>query len=200
MKKYLLAAVLLFAAIQNAHAVFPEDFSDVVWVDPNISSWPETAQLTVAVNSTSIILNSTKTNVWPARGNPILGNSNFCCNANAWVFAKFGDKWYAATWEWLKKGQTAKFRSAFEGNHTRRPPFCCNGQPAWVPKNGEIYGLMVSGFARFGIAANIQERSNIAFYQWGVGPVDASVLLPEPEPENVPIAPMVDMIINQTIN
>lgn len=200
MKKYLLSTVLMFAVMQHAYAVFPEDFSDVVWLDTNVSSWPVTANLNVSVSSAFVTLDSSKKNVWRAAYNPILQNA--CCNANAWVFVKFDEtrhpsiqtpKWYAVTWEWLKRGQSAKNRSAFEGGHTRRFPFVGGGVPTWQPKNGEIYGLMVSGFARYRIPANVQERSNIVFYKWGQGPVDASELLPEPD--HVPLMPVLDMLL-----
>lgn len=199
MKKVLSHFAVTLAFIScNAFAQFPQDFSDVTWIDPDISGWPVTANLNVTVTNQFVILDSDKKNVWPATGNPILGSTNTCCNANAWVFAKFGERWYAVTWEWLKRGQSAKNRSAFEGGHTRRPPFFGGGNPTWTPQNGEIYGLMVSGFARFGIPANIRERSNIVFYKWGQGVVDASELLPEPEPEpQAPLVPVVDLLMDE---
>ncbi|MBT8113812.1 MAG: hypothetical protein KJP04_00415, partial [Arenicella sp.] len=39
----------------------------------------------------------------------------------------------------------------------------------------EVYGFMVSGFARFNLNdKNIEERSNVFFYEWGTGPTDAA--------------------------
>lgn len=182
MKKIILSVALFSVFIMPvAQAAFPDDFEGVVWLDTNVSNWPETAQLTVDVTPQFVILNSSKKDVWPARGNPILGLNNPCCNANAWVFAEFGGTWYAVTWEWLKKGQSAKNLSAFEGGHTRRFPFVGGGNPTWRPVNGVVYGLMVSGFARYNIPANIAERSNIVFYRWGQGPVEVCDAFPDSE-------------------
>lgn len=195
MKKIFIVVSLLFFSMQNVFAAFPEDFSDVVWTarDVNVSSWPETATLTVSVTAQHVILNSSKSNVWPAARNSILASN--CCNANAWVFVKFGETWYASTWEWVRRGSGAKNRSALEGAHAGVPPFLSAGY-RWTPQIGEIYGLMVSGFARgHATPVNIRERSNVSFYQWGVGPVDASVLIPSSA--TPPMSPVIDLLMEE---
>lgn len=199
MKKYFILFFVLgtLVSIQTARAAFPEDFSDVIWLDPNISSWPETASLSMSVNSSLIIFDHDKSSVWPVGPNANLGN-NTCCNANAWAFINYGGQWYAVTFEWFGFGQEAKQLRSFEGAHMKRPPFFGGGFPRWEPVNGEIYGFMVSGFARFNLNfVNVAERSNVAFYQWGVGPVDASALLPEPEPETpLLLAPITNLLLS----
>lgn len=201
MKKIILSLVLFSVFILPvAQAEFPADFEGVVWLDTNVSSWPETAVLTMQVTPTAVILNNSKTNEWPITPNALVGS---CCNANAWVFAQFDGTWYAVTWEWIRKGQTAKNRSAFEGNHTRVPPFCCNGQPAWQPKNGEVYGLMVSGMARlnrFGPTPVFPERSNVVLWRWGEGPVELCDAFPEnPACKSAapPLTPVMDLLFEE---
>jgi hypothetical protein len=168
------AFLLLCSA--SANAAFPDDFSDVVFVEGGtaltdyMNRMTVTADLTVEISGDdgrggqNVILRSSKSSSWPA----ILG----CCNANAWLFVKVGELWYAATWEFLRVGQTTKSTRAMVGpGHLRYPPLT-----NFSPQNGEIYGHMVAGITRNGLSAgktNIAERSNIALHKFGFGPVTA---------------------------
>ena len=192
---------------QLSHAAFPTDFSDVIWIDPNISSWPVTASVTANVSGSSLVINDTKRNVWPKRFHTDLQSD--CCNRSLWIFVKNEGQWYAATFEYMRLGQVNKNAEAVNGQQIKRAPFF-GGGTRWEPAEGEVYGFMTSGMARFNLNNNnVQERSNVALYRWGVGPTDNVNFtevprgpdgLPiegEPEPEEC-VEPEAPAIVNAT--
>ncbi len=198
MKKLTLIILFLTAFSFNSKvfAGFPDDLSDVKFVHQNISSWPVTSNLEVIVSGSSLTLEYDKKNVWPNRSNSLCQG----CNANPWVIAKFGDQWWAGTYEWFRTGQTTKdWTKVLEGGHIKGGPFGYS-RSTWQPKNGEIYGFMVSGFARFPsstVPFNAQERTNIQLYKWGVGPITNPEPPKPPVEETKPvIIPQVDLLLN----
>ena len=133
------------------------DLGSVSWLHTNVSGWSQTASLSgVAVSGNTITLNYDRANTWP--GASTSGGSGL--NANAWVFVNLNGQWYAGTWEWMRTGQTTKFKRAVNGDHIGVAPLS-----SWSPVSGETYGFMVSGLAR-GSARNVQERSNVVMYTW----------------------------------
>lgn len=133
----------------------PADLAGVVWLHSNVSSWPETASLSVSIGGGSISLNYNKANVWPATQ---AGGTTV--NANPWVFVFQGGTWYAATFEWLRPGQTSKPTATVSGSHIKKPPL-----NNFMPVSGKVYGFMVSGLARTS-TRNVQERSNVVMATW----------------------------------
>jgi hypothetical protein len=124
----------------------------VQWLHTNVSGWQETATLqTVKISGGSITLDYNKAGVWPAVDG---------VNANAWIFVERGGKWYGATWEWLRPGQTVKSVAAVRGDHIKAAPL-----HDFVPVRGETYGFMVSGLAR-DKRRNVLERSNVVMVRW----------------------------------
>ncbi|MEM7359028.1 MAG: hypothetical protein AAF431_08025 [Pseudomonadota bacterium] len=170
-RKLILAATLLVCVFSTtARAAFPDDFSGVIWNDPNISGWSQTSNLTVSVGSRFTDFQHSKQAVWPNTVHSVVGR---CCNASVWSFIKRNGQWYATTFEYLRPNTPRKFTSAFDGLHLKRRPFL-DGSFNWRPANGEVYGFMVSGFARFNLNdVNAAERSNVFFYKWGEGPTNA---------------------------
>lgn len=136
-------------------SMFP-GFGGVTWLHHNVSGWAETARLSASVRGNSLILNYDKANVWPV-GNPI-GAVDLV--GNAWVFFERNGRWYGGTFEWLRPGQTAKQKSSVNGGQIGR-----SEASGWRPQSGEVYGFMVSGFAR-SATRNVEERSNISFLTW----------------------------------
>ncbi len=133
-----------------------KDFSNVTWLHSNVASWKETSVLrSVDITASHIKLNFDKTNVWPGK-NHVGAN----VNANPWVFIYRNNRWYAATFEWMRVGQTAKGRNTVNGNHIKKAPL-----QNFVPIKGEVYGFMVSGLARDAVS-NVQERTNIVMVGW----------------------------------
>jgi len=168
----LITLTMLFLSsiiIQQSHAAFPNDFSDVTWIDPNISSWAQTANMTANVSGSSLVITDSKRNVWPKAFNDTAGD---CCNRSLWVIIKLEGRWYASTFEYMRVGQINKFADTVNGQQIKRAPFLRSGY-RWEPANGEVYGFMTSGIARFNLDNNnVRERSNVALYRWGVGPTD----------------------------
>ena len=210
MKHIFLFLALIASGISTSSAQtnFPctdtELLADVKWLDFNViaAGWPETSKLTLNVAG-DMYFDHDKRTVWPNHFNSIIGASVVA--ANIWTVVQFGDQWYGATYEWIPNGRQLKQIGSYNGAHVNKLPFC-DGDRAqlcpgfhFVPKNGEIYGFMLSDFARGGMQAfaTFKERTNIAWYQWGVGMVDVCAVEPEPEPEPDPvvIAPITDLIL-----
>lgn len=132
------------------------DLSQVKWLHHDVSGWPVTTALDASVSKAGVVtLRYDKANSWPAVDG---------VNANPWVVVKWTDgKWYAATWEWLRQGQTSKsMKGKSWGGHIKVSPLS-----KWEPKSGEAVYMMVSGLARSGTRAegiradprNVSERS-----------------------------------------
>lgn len=199
-KKSILCLFLSLFYLQGAQAAFPDDFEDVVFIEGAgigafVSSFAVTATLDVQIGGSgfqgkpNVILDSSKKNSWP-NGRGDLS----CCNANAWGFVKIGEIWYAGSWEFLRRGQTVKSLAAFVGpRHFRFPPLA-----NFQPKNGEVYGFMVSGFTRNNLPNNIRERSEVAFYRLGVGPVSADEIRGDSgdAPSAPSLAPVTDLLFD----
>lgn len=139
----------------------PFDLKDVVWLDNDVSEWEITATLeSVSISGDIISLPYNKANVWEGK---TWDNSNDgLVNANAWIFVKKNNTWYAATWEWMAVGQTNKDVSAVSGDNIKEAEL--NG---FKPVSGTSYGFMISGLARDDIGiSNVKERSNIVMFTW----------------------------------
>lgn len=138
---------------------------DITWLHTNVSKWKVTSEITdVSISSKKICIEHTKAGKWPkygSKGNEVEGNP--------WVIAKVGNRWYAATYEWLRSGQvckklgtdkTGKTIEESIGPHIKRPPL-----ETWVPESGELVGFMISALARSS-DRTVEERSNIVWKKW----------------------------------
>ena len=134
---------------------FPSEITGTIhWLHTDVSAWPATTTLNASVGGGTINLSYDKARAWPA----VQG-----ANANPWVFVKLDGQWYAATFEWLRHGQTAKPMAVLNGSmgdHIKMPPLS-----GWRPASGERIGLMVSGLARTELR-NVKERSNVVMVTW----------------------------------
>ena len=131
----------------------PFSLSQVTWLHTNVSGWSVTSKITgVRIDDPPVCISHTKAGRWPVK-NGVEGNP--------WVFANVNGRWYAATYEWLRPGQTCKgVRSSDIGAHTKKHPLT-----SWRPRSGELVGFMVSAHARFG-RETVAERSNIVMVRW----------------------------------
>ncbi|HEY8550046.1 MAG TPA: hypothetical protein VIL35_08845 [Vicinamibacterales bacterium] len=137
----------------------PFRLEDVTWLHEDVSSWAQTSTLTnVSVSDGRIELDHTRAGRWPVlRGS----NGSADVEGNAWIFVQRNGRWYGATWEWLRPGQTTKRISGDElGAHIKREPL-----KSWQPQPGEQVGFMVSAPARDG-RRTTYERSNIVMTTW----------------------------------
>lgn len=158
----------------QAGAAFPHDFDGVVWLHSDVSSWAQTGALrSVSTTDSTITLDYNKANSWPGVTITSSTNEPISVNANPWIFVKQNNTWYAATFEWMKVGQTTKSKLSVNGDHIKRSPL-----DTFTPQKGEIYGFMVSGLARDS-KRNVQERTNVVMYKWDVGMVPVCTAPPE---------------------
>ena len=134
-----------------------KEFPDgMVWLYPSVEDWKVTANLkSVSFSGQFIVLDYDKANVWPAHD---FGDMKL--NANPWVIVNKGGTYYAATWEWMREGQTSKFASAVNGDHIKRREL-----DGWAPEPGEEYQFFLSGLIR-GPQRTVSERSNVVKITW----------------------------------
>ena len=122
------------------------------WLHTDVSGWAQTASLSASVGGGTISMPYSKARIWPAMDG---------VNANPWVIVNLNGQLYAATFEWLRHGQTAKPMSVLSGGgHIKVAPLS-----SWRPRSGERIGLMVSGLARTTMR-NVKERSNVVMVTW----------------------------------
>lgn len=134
----------------------PKNFAGVTWLHKNVSGWAQTAKLaSVTFQGGQICLNYDKSKAWPG-----VNHVGAFVNANPWVFVWKDNKWYAATWEWMKVGQTCKNKVAVAGDHIKKAPL-----DQWMPASGQKVWFMVSGLARDAVG-NVSERSNAVEVVW----------------------------------
>ena len=120
----------------------------------DVSAWPVTASLSAGVSGGTIHMPYDKATAWPAVDG---------LNANPWAIVNLDGQWYAATFEWLRHGQTSKpvgVLNGSKGDHFKVAPLS-----GWRPRGGERFGLMVSGLAR-SAERNVRERSNVSWVVW----------------------------------
>lgn len=186
MNKLLKTLALLTFSVSSlsANAGFPDDLSDVVFIEsPQVRDWTVGADLELAISGPSVILNhrpnenSRATGSWPA-----ITIFNTSVNANAWGIVKQGGVWRAGTWEYLRTGQTIKRLSAFRFGHFRSPI----GSTDRSFNTGDVYGFFVSGTIRAGSSLNnIPERSKFVVYEVGKGVIfTEGDVSEEPVPES----------------
>lgn len=126
---------------------------DSTWLDVDVSRWPVTSTLKGVSFDGLLCMPHTKAGQWPVV-NGVEGNP--------WVIVNIGGRWYASTFEWLRRGQICKGINADNiGPHTKNDPL-----RSWRPKSGELVGFMVSTHARWSADSPVQERSNIVMVRW----------------------------------
>ena len=138
----------------------PLDLNKVVWLHTNVAGWKVTAKLSsVTFKGSQICLNHDKAGAWPT--NKI---NSTVVSANPWVFVWRQGKWYGATWEWMRPGQTCKNKSSVAGDHIKQKPF--DAASGWKPSSGQTLYFMVSGLARMPSITNVKQRSKPVKVVW----------------------------------
>lgn len=139
---------------------WPAKLKDVVWLHANVRDWPATAAITGAkIAGGQIQFPYDKADAWPVA----TSGTGKGTNANVWAIVQIAGKWYAATWEWLRKGQTSKPVGCLDGS--KGDHFKVSPLDKWHPKSGERFYLMVSGHAR-STGRNVKERSDPVEIVW----------------------------------
>jgi hypothetical protein len=127
------------------------DFAGVTFLGLDVSGWPQTATLTASMSGGKVTLNYDKASIWSAVDGAV---------ANPWAIVDYNGQRYAATWEWLKPGQTLKDMSGKSwSGHFKRGELS-----GWEPTAGDRIGLFVSGLCRDS-RRNVSERSNVVWVE-----------------------------------
>lgn len=142
-----------------APAGWPAELADVQWLHANVRDWPATAKMTASISGGQIRFPYDKANAWPVATSGVEKGTN----ANVWAIVQVGGKWFAGTWEWLRKGQTSKPVGCLDGS--KGDHFKVSPLNNWRPRSGERFYIMVSGHAR-AAGRNVQERSNPSPVVW----------------------------------
>ena len=150
----------------NAPAASPDaaagtvDLSAVVWLDRDVLAWPVNVDLgPVTISGGGRVTLPYSVEQAKAAGWQIIDG----LWGNPWVLVPWTDgKTYAATWEFLKTGQTVKnMKGKSWAEHINHGPL-----NRWEPKSGETYGWMVSALARRPKCAERPSRSNVRWAVW----------------------------------
>ncbi|HUL74235.1 MAG TPA: hypothetical protein VLT86_14100 [Vicinamibacterales bacterium] len=133
----------------------------------NIGGWPQTSLVTgtQAVDH-SLCIWHTKLGQWPATF--FFDDPNTLVEGNQWIFASINGRWYGGAGDWYRPGQACKdvtpqtiAHDAFY-NDSEEP------LRSWVPRPGEVFGLMSSTPARaWPTMSTVDERSNVVLVRWG---------------------------------
>jgi hypothetical protein len=129
------------------------DMNKVTFLHTDVSGWRISSRVTrVRIGDPPVCIEHTMAGRWRDVGG---------AEGNPWVFANINGRWYAATYEWLRPGQTCKNvdRESI-GPHTKKSPI-----EGWRPRSGEMVGFMVSGLARDS-TRSVEERSNVVLVRW----------------------------------
>jgi hypothetical protein len=136
-------------SVSPVSSVSTGDFAGVTFLGLDVSGWSQTATLTASMSGGKVTLDYDKASVWAAVDGAV---------ANPWAIVDYNGQRYAATWEWLKPGQTLKDMSGKSwSGHFKRGELS-----GWEPTAGDRIGLFVSGLCR-DTRRNVSERSNIVW-------------------------------------
>jgi len=136
------------------------ELASVEWLHTDVGDWPETATLlSVTFRGSQICLDYDRAYDWSS----VTIGADTQVVGNPWVFIREDDTWYAATWEWLRPGQTCKNEGSVAGDHIKQSPF--DEDSGWRPESGQVLYFMVSGLARLG-ERNVMERTNLVRVVW----------------------------------
>ena len=92
------------------------NLSQVTWLDHNVSGWAKTSTITsTSIGNPPICIDHTKRGQWRA-----VNVSGTAVEKNPWVFANVNGRWYAATYEWVRPGQSCSRSRQVISVHTSR--------------------------------------------------------------------------------
>lgn len=136
------------------------DLSTVTFLHTNVSKWKVVSKITNASARKPNVCFGYSPSNWPT-----FGRCN-CIVGNPWIVKKVNGRWYAATWEWLRKGVMCKHPEGdwYTGilRQTKAGPLNSSSL-----SKGEEIGLMVSAWARTGPPSGSPRwRTNVKMIRW----------------------------------
>jgi len=139
----------------NSGDITPDeiDLSTVKWHGPDVRGWAISSTLTGCYTSGDMLhFPHTKAGKWPVKDG---------MEGNIWVVAKLPDgRWHAASWEWLRPGQTSKPWAKMESGHIKQGDFA-----GYQVRRGEEVYCFVTALARLN-ARSVPERSAVRKIEW----------------------------------
>jgi hypothetical protein len=91
--------------------------------------------------------------------------------------------------EWIGPGQDSKEFDPGAGGDDVGTRIALHMDTDWRPREGEWVGVMLTTMCRAGFRSEVDERTDLVQFQWGVGTVYES-LPPDPEPVPPPLPPL----------
>ena len=99
---------------------------------------------------------------WPST--IFFGDPGTLVEGNQWVFANIGGRWYAGAADWYRPGQACK---AVDAQSIGRDAFDQEPLHSWVPRPGEVFGVMSTTPARvWPDMRTLDVRTNIVLMRW----------------------------------
>lgn len=99
---------------------------------------------------------------WPSV--PFFGDPGVPVEGNQWVFANINGKWYGGAADWYRPGQACK---GVDASSVGRDAFDQEPLHSWVPRPGEVIGLMSTTPARaWPDMRTLDQRTNIVLIRW----------------------------------
>ena len=107
----------------------------------------------------------TKLGLWPTT---LFFDTGALIEGNQWVFANIGGHWYGGAGEWQRPGQACKDVTAETIGADAFYSPSMEPLRSWVPKPGEVFGLMATTPARaWPSMRTVDERTNVVLVRWG---------------------------------
>jgi len=130
------------------------DLYSVAWHGPDVRAWPVASEMPQGayVSGANLHFPHTKAGQWSVNGEGLEGNP--------WVVVQSGGQWHAATFEWLRKGQTSKPWEKVNAGHIK-----VGALGGYQLQRGEDFYVFVSGRAR-GAERGTAERTAARKVVW----------------------------------
>ena len=138
--------------------------SVVVQMGPSdIANWRVTSAVTgVDQGGGSLCIYHEQLGRWPTV--PFFGDPGTPVEGNQWVFALINGQWYGGAADWYRPGQACK---GVDASSIGRDAFHSDPMQSWVPRPGEVFGVMSSTPARaWPDMRTLDERTNVVLHTW----------------------------------
>lgn len=128
-----------------------------------IVSWPVASTITrTSQGNGELCIWHSQLGRWPL--GPFFGDAGTLVEGNQWIFANIGGKWYAGAGDWYRPGQACK---SVDAQSIGRDAFDKEPLHSWVPRPGEVFGVMSSTPARvWPDMRTLDVRTNIVMMRW----------------------------------
>ena len=129
----------------------------------SISSWPVGSRITrTSQGGGELCIWHEQLGKWPSV--PFYGEVAVPVEGNQWVFANINGKWYGGAADWYRPGQACK---GLDASSIGRDAFDQEPLHSWVPRTGELFGVMSTTPARaWPNMRTLDQRTNVVMMRW----------------------------------